>query len=81
MKRIKPFIIGAGVALFNIGATFTQVFRPERCTGSCGSCGFSCAETAVGLVGIGVIAVLWKKIKVKIQKLKTEIKFRKSKTL
>lgn len=70
MNRLKSIIIGAGVALFNLSASFMQVFRPERCTGACGSCGLSCVEPLVGLVGIGIIAVTWRKLKGKFKRLK-----------
>lgn len=70
MNRLKSLIIGAGVALFNLSASFIQVLRPERCTGACGSCGLSCVEPLVGLVGIGIIAVTWRKLKGKFKRLK-----------
>jgi len=68
MKNLKSLAIGAGVTLFNIGGAFIQVFKPEKCTGSCGSCGFTCGQTVVGLVGIGTVVILWKKIKEKLVK-------------
>lgn len=70
MNRFKSLAIGAGVALVNVSSTFIQAFKPERCTGVCGSCGLSCAEPIVGLVGIGIVAVLWGKFKGKFKKLK-----------
>ena len=73
MNRFKSLIIGVGVALFNVSTAFIQVFRPERCTGACGSCGLSCAQSVIGLVGIGSIVILWGKFKKKIVKLRKNI--------
>jgi hypothetical protein len=68
MKRLKSLMIGTGVAIFNVGTAITQVFRPERCTGSCGSCGFSCVNPAIGLFGIGVVIIMFKKFKGKFNR-------------
>lgn len=68
MNRLKSLMIGTGVAVFNIGASITQVFRPERCTGSCGSCGFSCVNPAIGLFGIGVVVIMFRKFKGKFNR-------------
>ncbi|MDP4144041.1 MAG: hypothetical protein Q8936_06080 [Bacillota bacterium] len=70
MNRFKSLFIGIGVAIFNFIASFMQVFKPERCTGSCGSCGLACAEPVVGLVSVGVIVIVWRKLKVRFKKLK-----------
>lgn len=71
MKRLKSLLIGTGVAIFNIGASITQVFRPERCTGSCGACGFSCVNPVVGLFGVGVVIIMLKKFKGKFSRTRT----------
>lgn len=72
MKKLKQILVGFGVVLANIGAACTQLFRPERCNGMCGSCGFACAQPLVGLVGIGLIAILVSKLKGKLDKSRTK---------
>ncbi|MDP4177547.1 MAG: hypothetical protein Q8900_04305 [Bacillota bacterium] len=76
MKRFKAFIIGIGVALFNLGSAFMQNFRPERCTGSCGNCGLSCVESVLGLAGAGVSAAVIHKLKGKVKKSNIKVKLK-----
>lgn len=63
MKSIKSLLVGFGVVLYNIGVSFTQLVRPERCIGSCGSCGLSCVTPVIGLAGIGLIIIAFRKFK------------------
>lgn len=68
MGKIKSLLVGAGIAAFNIGTAFFQVFKPERCTGSCASCGLSCVQPVVGIAGVGIAVVLFKKFKGKFKR-------------
>lgn len=68
VKKIKSLLIGAGVAIGSIIPSLAQVVKPEKCAGTCGTCGFPCINEAVGLAGIGIIIVFYKKIKEKFWK-------------
>lgn len=66
MKHLKSLALGSSVMVFNLGTAFTQIFRFERCTGLCRTCGMSCINPAFGLAGLGVIYMLLKKYKYKL---------------
>jgi hypothetical protein len=65
MKKLKSILIGTSVAAINIVPTATQIIKPERCTGSCSSCGFSCVSSIAGIALIGIATLGFKKIKAK----------------
>lgn len=67
MKKLKSILIGASVATINIVPAATQVLRPERCTGSCGACGFSCINSVASIALVGIFALALKKIKTKFK--------------
>ncbi|HEX9059002.1 MAG TPA: hypothetical protein VF941_02350 [Clostridia bacterium] len=63
MTKLKASILGIGVAAANFLASAASVLRPERCTGSCGSCGYACVPAIITLVGAGGLFIAFKKIK------------------
>lgn len=65
MKKLKSILIGASVATINIVPAATQVIKPERCTGACGTCGFSCINSVASIAVVGIFALAFKKIKTK----------------
>lgn len=67
MKTLKSLFIGVSVCLANFGASATNFFRLERCTGSCRNCGFSCPQTIVGFTCVGIGVLVHKKLKCKIK--------------
>lgn len=74
MKNLKSLLVGSGVVFYNIGVSFTQLVRPERCIGTCGSCGFACATPVIGLAGIGLIVIVFRKFKGRFIRLKFSLK-------
>jgi len=67
MKKLKSILIGASVATINIVPAATQVIKPERCTGSCGSCGFACVGSIASIAVLGFFALGFNKIKQKLK--------------
>lgn len=70
MKSIKSLLVGFGVIFYNIGVSFTLLVRPERCNGICGSCGLSCVTSVIGLAGIGLVVIVFRKLKGRLRRLK-----------
>lgn len=70
MNNIRSILVGFGVVLYNVGVSFTQLFRPERCIGTCGSCGLTCVTPVIGLAGIGLIVIAFRKFKGRLRRLK-----------
>jgi hypothetical protein len=68
MKKLKSLFIGAGVATINIVPAATQAIKPERCTGSCGSCGFACVGSVATIAALGFFTLIFNKIKIKFKK-------------
>ena len=67
MQQLKWILMGASVATINIVPAANQVFKPERCTGSCGSCGFSCINSIAIISVVGISTLVFKKIKTKFK--------------
>lgn len=65
MKKLKPLLIGLSAASINIIPTATQIIKPERCTGACGTCGFYCVGSVVSITLIGFIILGFKKLRTK----------------
>ncbi|EKQ57532.1 MULTISPECIES: hypothetical protein [unclassified Clostridium] len=65
MKKLKSILIGASAAAISIIPSAAQIIKPERCSGSCGNCGFSCIGSVTTIALIGILTLVLKKIKEK----------------
>jgi hypothetical protein len=73
MSKLKAFVIGTGVAGFNLLNSAISILRPERCGGSCGNCNYACVPTIFVLVGAGGLVVAYRRLKARFLKRRSEV--------
>lgn len=63
-KSIATWLGAVGISLTAFTTLSSQaVTTSTTCTGSCGSCGFGCSAPLLGIVGIGIVFGIARKLK------------------